>query len=68
MLAATLAALAATTALAALVGVVNVVATERVAVLTVLAHRGGVVVAAVLAGYSVAAVATSQGHFIIFMP
>lgn len=67
MLAATLAALAAT-ALAALVGVVNVVATERVAVLTVLAHRGGVVVAAVLAGYSVAAVATSQGHFIIFMP
>jgi len=39
-----------------------------VAVATVLAHCGGVVVAAVLAGYSVAAVATSQGHFIIFMP
>lgn len=64
MLAAT--ALAAT--LAALVRVVNVVATERVTVLAVLAHHGRVVVAAVLAGYSVAAVATSQGHFIIFIP
>lgn len=72
MLAAPLAALAALAAtLAALVRVVNVVATERVtvlAVLAVLAHHGRVVVAAVLAGYSVAAVATSQGHFIIFIP
>lgn len=68
MLAAPLAATALAATLAALVRVVNVVATERVTVLAVLAHHGRVVVAAVLAGYSVAAVATSQGHFIIFIP